>query len=237
MSVRPGHLRRSDWIIATGAIALLVVMFLPWWGVSFTGSTPVGASSIHISAGGTVSGWEWLTVQRWLWLLTIVVALAAVVLEALTSEIELPVSPRLVVAALGAVSTGFIIYRIVDHPGAGGTTGTAQNYTYGIEYGIWLGLLSAATIMLGGYFGMQEEEAAFEEAKGEQADGGPSAAVAGAAPAVVAGGQAPSTAAAPTAQASPYPAIESFKAASAAVAAQEAAARAAVPAAPAARQA
>jgi hypothetical protein len=229
-------------MIATGAIALLVVMFLPWWGVSYTGSAPLGAGSIHIGASRTVSGWEWLTAQRWLWVLTIVVALVAVLLEALAREIELPVSPKVVVAGLGAVSTGFIIYRIIDHPGAGGTAGTTQNYTYGIEYGIWLGLLAAATIMLGGYVGIQEEEAALEEAQGEQtaagaspaaAGGGTSAAAAaGTAGAIAAGGQAAGAALPATAEPSPYPAIESFKAASAAVAAKEAGARSAPPAGP-----
>jgi hypothetical protein len=40
-----------------------------------------------------------------------------------------------------------IAYRLLNPPGSG----------LGLEYGAWLGLIAAAGVTLGGYFGMQEE--------------------------------------------------------------------------------
>jgi hypothetical protein len=66
-----------------------------------------------------------------------------------------------IVAGLGALSTVLILYRIVHHPSGSGSEGAGVNrysYSFGIELGIWLALLAAATIAYGGYLAMQAED-------------------------------------------------------------------------------
>jgi hypothetical protein len=141
--------------MGAGALALLVILFLfKWYGVSSHAS--VGGVSFSASA----NGWHTFTNSRWLWLVTIVVALAAVWVRADQRGLALPGKPGELVAGLGALSMIFILYRIINHPTAtASTTVAGVHYTAssGIKLGIWLGLIAAAAITYGGYLAMQEQ--------------------------------------------------------------------------------
>jgi hypothetical protein len=154
MGLDLSRLRRCDRVTGAGALALLVILFLfKWYGVSSHAS--VGGVSFSASA----NGWSTFTNSRWLWLVTIVVALAAVWIEADQRGLALPGKPGELVAGLGALSMIFILYRIINHPTAtASTTVAGVHYTAssGIELGIWLGLIAAAAITYGGYLEMQE---------------------------------------------------------------------------------
>jgi hypothetical protein len=154
MGLDLSRLRRCDRVIGAGALALLVILFLfKWYGVSSHAS--VGGVSFSSSA----DGWHTFTNSRWLWLVTIVVALAAVWTGAARRELALPGKPGELVGGLGALSTIFILYRIVHHPTATvNATVAGVHYTAsaGIKIGIWLGLIAAATITYGGYLEMRE---------------------------------------------------------------------------------
>jgi hypothetical protein len=152
MNLDFSRLRRSDQIIGGGAIALFIFMFFfKWYGVSSNVPSLAGVN-INVSR----SGWDTFTNSRWIWLITIVVALGAVVLVAIQRRLELPIPVGAIVAALGAVSTLLILYRIVHHPTASASFG-AFHASAGIKIGIWLGLIAAAAIAYGGYLAMQEE--------------------------------------------------------------------------------
>jgi hypothetical protein len=145
--------RLPERLEAGGAIALFVFLFfLHWYGGSITGLL----SDSHIS-GGTIeaTGWEAFTSSRWIWLGTIVFALAG----AVAYRLEGPVQIGAVVLGLGALSSVLIVYRIVYHPGAN-ASGHGIHIAYGIKFGIWLGLLAALAITLGGYMQMRAEDGA-----------------------------------------------------------------------------
>ena len=152
---RTSRLRRCDRVIGAGALALLVIMFLfKWYGVSSHAS--VGGVSFSTSA----NGWHTFTNSRWLWLVTIVVALAAVWVQLDQRGLALPGRPGELAGGLGALSMIFILYRIINHPTATtSTTVAGVHYTAssGIKIGIWLGLIAAAAITYGGYLEMQEQ--------------------------------------------------------------------------------
>ncbi|HEV7584416.1 MAG TPA: hypothetical protein VGO14_01425 [Solirubrobacteraceae bacterium] len=152
-----GRLRRAEQLIGGGAVALFVFLFFfKWYGVS-TNLTSISGVNINVSR----TGWETFTNSRWIWLLTIIVALAAVALVAMRRTIELPVSPGAVVTGLGALSTLFILYRIVHHPTASASVGSFHA-SAGIKLGIWLGLLAAVAITYGGLLSMQHAAPATE---------------------------------------------------------------------------
>jgi hypothetical protein len=174
-----GGLRRSDRIIGIGAIAFFIFLFFfKWYGVS--SSTSVGGVSYSDSA----NGWHTFTNSRWIWIITIIVALSAVAISAGVLKLKSPVQPGVLVAGLGALSAILILYRIIDHPSAG-TSGTIAGVHYsasvGIKIGIWLGLIAALALTYGGYLAMQDEGTSLTDVR-EQASGalsGLSAAVSG----------------------------------------------------------
>jgi hypothetical protein len=155
MSFDFSRLRRSDQIVGGSAIALFIFLFFfKWYGAS--ASSSVGG----INIGGSLNGWHSFTNSRWIWLITIIVALGAVAVAAGSLKLESPVQLSVVVAGLGALSTLLILYRIVHHPSGGSSGGvglTHFSYSYGIKIGIWLGLIAAAAITYGGYLAMQDE--------------------------------------------------------------------------------
>ncbi len=148
MSFERSRVSAADWVVAGGAVALFAILFfLHWYGGSITG-LPHGS---HIS-GGTVdaTGWEAFTSSRWVWLVTIAIALGSLLAAAASYRLEGPVQIGAVVFGMGALSSVLILYRIVHHPGES-VHGHGLRIDYGIEVGIWLGLLAALAIVLGGY--------------------------------------------------------------------------------------
>jgi hypothetical protein len=168
MSFDISRLRRSDRIIGAGAILFFIFLFFfKWYGVSSSAS--VGGVSFSSSA----NGWHTFTNSRWIWIITIIVALGAVAVSAGVLELKSPVQPGVLVAGLGALSVILIVYRILDHPSAG-TSGTISGVHYsasvGIKIGIWLGLIAALAVTYGGYLGMQDEGTSLADVR-EQASG------------------------------------------------------------------
>jgi hypothetical protein len=148
------RLHRAEKIIGGGAIALLIFLFFfKWYGVS-SNVTSIAGLNINVSK----TGWETFTNSRWIWLLTIIAALAAVLVVATQRKLQLPLKPGAIVAGLGALSTVLIFYRIVHHPTASANIGSFHA-SAGIKIGIWLGLIASAAITYGGYLAMQEEAA------------------------------------------------------------------------------
>lgn len=150
-----GRLRRADTILAGGALALLAFMLLlDWFGETANGTLPGKGLS---GANSSSSGWETFTISRWIWLLTIVVALGSVLVAAGGRRIERPVRASELVTLLGALSAVLILYRIIHHPTASVSFG-GFHASYGIKLGIWLGLAAALTIVAGGYLQMRAED-------------------------------------------------------------------------------
>jgi hypothetical protein len=165
MSFDISRLRRADQIVGGGAIAFFVFLFFfNWYGVSSNVGTITGVN-INVSK----SGWDTFTNSRWIWIITIIVALGSVVLVAGQRKLELPIQPGVIVAGLGALSTVFIFYRIVHHPTASASSG-GFHASVGIKIGIWLGLVAALATTYGGYLQMQEEGTSLADVREQASD-------------------------------------------------------------------
>jgi hypothetical protein len=155
VSFDAGRLRPADWLVGAGGVALFVfVFFFDWYGGSVTGLV----SGSHIrGAGESTTGWQTFTSSRWLWLATIVVAIGSALAAALSYRLDGPVQLGALTAGFGTVSTALIVYRIAHHPSATVSAGHLK-VSFGIKLGIWLGLIAALAVTLGGY--LQERERA-----------------------------------------------------------------------------
>jgi hypothetical protein len=154
MSFDISRLRRADQIVGGGAIALFIFLFFfKWYGYS---SNAPSIAGVNVSSSYSIDGWHAFQNSRWIWIITIIVALGAVAIASGALELKSPVQLGVLVAGLGALSTLTILYRIVHHPTASASFGSFHA-SVGIKIGIWLGLIAAAAITYGGYLAMQDE--------------------------------------------------------------------------------
>ncbi len=163
------RLRRSDRIISCSAILFFIFLFFfKWLGYSSNVPTIAGVN-IGGSSSYSYNGWHSFTNSRWIWIITIIVALGAVAIAAGALKFESPVQPGVLVACLGFLSTLAILYRIIHHPSVSVNTG-GFHASFGIKIGIWLGLIAALGVTYGGYLGMQDEGTSLADVR-EQASG------------------------------------------------------------------
>ncbi|HTX32648.1 MAG TPA: hypothetical protein VMD09_14795 [Solirubrobacteraceae bacterium] len=142
MRLRALRLRWPEWLIGAGGVVLLAAMLmLPWYTLTLS-SHPPGPIFL---VSKQVDGWNGLATSHWLLLLTVIVALAATILQAQRRAPALPVTFAVFAALLGGLSTIWLVVRVlIDPPGGRGIGG-------------WIGLLGAAAISYGGYASVRME--------------------------------------------------------------------------------
>jgi hypothetical protein len=146
---RAPRIRVGALVSATSALALLVIMFATeWYGVA---GVP-DPSAVRPAVSTAENAWHGLTVTRWVLLATIVASVGAVVLHASQREHGNKTDTSLIVAALGALSAGLLIWRVLIVLPAG-------NRVIDQKLGAFLGLLCALGIAWGGYEAIREQRA------------------------------------------------------------------------------
>jgi hypothetical protein len=140
MTFHPARLRRGEILAGAGGVLLTVFMFAgKWYG--------------HGSQART--GWEALTVLRWLLVVTIALAFALVLTQATRRSPAIPVTLSLFVTVFGLISVLALVYRVLINPPADE------------QIGAYLGLISALALAYGGFLSMREEGIAPRDAPGE----------------------------------------------------------------------
>ncbi len=151
------------------AVVLFVSMFLDWFVVRIPESLGVN----FVVDGTGQSAWGALDYIPIVLTITIVTALVVAVLRLIGVTGELSVAANRGIAALGTVSVLLIVFRIIDPPSFGsfegifGRTAAAERT---VEFGIFVGLLAAAGIAIGGYLAMKDEGSSSSVAAPVEAD-------------------------------------------------------------------
>jgi hypothetical protein len=133
------RLSRGEKIVGAAAILLFIDMFLHWYSANVNDRVAAAASAQGVSTA--VNAWDAFSTTDILLTITILVALAMVGTRAMARPVNLPVSLPLVVAALGALMTLLVLWRIINQPG--------PNDFINVEYGAYLGLILIAALTYG----------------------------------------------------------------------------------------
>jgi FtsH-binding integral membrane protein len=126
------RLRAGEWIAALSGLALLVSLFLPWYGAP---------------AEDDASGWQALAAVD---IALAVVAAFGVSLLVVTASQRVPAVPialSAIVALVGLIGVVLVLVRLADVPGG----------FDGREPGVWLGLVATIGIVAGAALAMRDE--------------------------------------------------------------------------------
>ena len=146
MEVHLSRLRRGELIAGGGAVVLAASMFLmPWYGVK----SPLAPTAAGFGPTSW-DGWHGLTNVRWLVLVTILLALALVWLQATRRAPALPVTFGVIVMVIGVVTTLALIYRVlIDVPGGSSIVER--------KAGGFVGLIATIAVFCGAYLSIRQE--------------------------------------------------------------------------------
>jgi hypothetical protein len=129
----PATVSRGTWVAAGGSLILLISVFLSWYGF--------GPFSIN--------GWD---ATDWAKLVALL-ALAGLViigLELFATNVAIPYPSSMILIGIGALSTLLVLFRIVSKPGGAGSS------ALDLKYGIFVALIAAIAVAVGGYLKMSE---------------------------------------------------------------------------------
>jgi hypothetical protein len=125
------RLRAGEWIAALSGVALLVSLFLPWYGAD----------------GEEASGWEALAAVDIALGLVAVFGVGLLVVTASQRVPAVPIALSAIVTLVGLIGLVLVLIRLADLPGG----------FDGREFGVWLGLVATLGIAAGGALSMRDE--------------------------------------------------------------------------------
>jgi hypothetical protein len=123
------RLRAGEWTAALGGVVLLVSLFLPWYGEP------------------DVSGWEALTVNDVLLAAVALFAVALLIVTAMQPVPAVPIFLDALVALAGIIASVLVLVRVAFLPDGADSR----------EWGLWLGLVGALGIAVGGWISMRDQ--------------------------------------------------------------------------------
>ena len=141
-------LNTNDWLISGGAIAFLISIFLPWYGIEAFGEEFHNAGSEYLLTG-------------WLPLALLIIAFVLVVLPKLSDGVNLPdelgplsrAQAALAAAALAAV---LVVLRLIIPSDNIGSIDADVDLSR--KYGLFLALLAVIAAAAGAFLNMQSAE-------------------------------------------------------------------------------
>lgn len=142
MSAR--SLTRGELISATSALLLLIVMLVPaWYDIDGIPGRP--GSRVHVTS--TETGWQGLTGLRWVVLLTVLLALAAVAAQTVRPRRQTVAGLRLALLVLASVTALALIVRVlIDLPSSDRVVDQKLGAVLGMIAGIGVALGAAEAV-------------------------------------------------------------------------------------------
>jgi hypothetical protein len=134
------RIQPSDWVAGIGGLILFISIFLEWYKVKGLG----GVTGFSLNIG--ISGWDATKLTIFIFLFALA-AMAVVGLRIADVDLSaIPVPMGIIVMGLGGVSLLIIVIRVF-----------IKQSGLGVSYGIFVSLIAAAAVLVGGVL-MQREE-------------------------------------------------------------------------------
>ncbi len=140
----------GEMVAGASGLALFIFMFFPWYGIK---TEFEGLGDIE---GVNGNAWEFFSFIDIILLLVVLLAVGMAVARAAGAmPANLPAPAGLIVAGAGALAVLLILFRLISAPDPD-ITGDAVDLSRKI--GIFLGLIAALGIAVGGYMAKDERE-------------------------------------------------------------------------------
>ena len=139
----------GEQIAAVSGIALIIVLFLPWYGAE------VSAGALNISASGSASAWEAFGFVDILLFLIALVAIGVPVAR-MTDSLPEDLPAATIVLAAGGLGVLLVLWRIIDLPTPDISSIGSVSVDFKRKIGVFLGLIATAGIAYGGWRAMEE---------------------------------------------------------------------------------
>ena len=138
--------RAGDLLAGLGGIALLVVLFAPWYdflpGV-YTGTRTIPDNNTVQSA------WEAFSLLDIVLTLTALLGIVQLATTAFERTTAWPVAAEVFLAAIGALVSLWTLIRVINPPG--------PNFAADLRWGAWVGLLCVLAVTAGAWWSMRDE--------------------------------------------------------------------------------
>jgi hypothetical protein len=145
MTLRRVH--AGDVLAGLGGVALLAVMFAPWYhfleGV-YTGTRTIAPGD------ETQSAWEALTVLRFALAATALLGIVQLATTLFERTPAWPVAAEVFGVAIGIITTIWLVIRLLNPPG--------DNFAADLRWGAWVGLVCCVATLAGAYWSLRAEE-------------------------------------------------------------------------------
>jgi hypothetical protein len=138
------RLRPADLGAGAAGVALLVVLFLPWYGgVVGTGVVSYGPGV----SSRLATGWQAFGVVDILLALAAVAAIAIVAVSATARGPAIPVASTVIATVASAIAVLLALWRLLDIP----------DFVLTRHYGVWLGVAAALLMFVASWAALHDE--------------------------------------------------------------------------------
>jgi hypothetical protein len=142
----PGKLRGGDVLAGLGGLALLVIMFLPWYDFL---AGPYPGSRFVPDNDTAQSAWQAFSLLLVPLTLTALLGVALFAATLFERTSALPVAAQVFAASIGTLTVLFVLLRLADPPG--------PNYAATVRWEGWVGLACTLAVAGGAWWSMRDE--------------------------------------------------------------------------------
>jgi hypothetical protein len=138
--------RGGDVLAGIGGLALLVLMFVPWYHFL---PGPYEGSRFVADNDTAQSAWEAFSVLLVPLVLTALLGMTLFATTLFERTSAFPVAAQVFCAAIGSLTVVFVFLRVIDPPG--------PNFAASVQWAAWAGLVSTLAIAAGAWRSMRTE--------------------------------------------------------------------------------
>ena len=141
-----GKLRAGDVLAGLAGVALLVVMFLPWFDFL---AGPYPGSRFIADNDTAQSAWEAFSILLVPLVLTALLGIGLFATTLFERSSAVPVAAQVFTAAIGSLTVILVLIRLLDPPG--------PNYAADVRWEGWAGLACTLAVAAGAWWSMRDE--------------------------------------------------------------------------------